>query len=65
MKKPLLTVLTAATFLMALLMPDWKVQLLAQAGGCSPHSWLYGGCDAYPLDGSYKGSAVKDSQHVQ
>ena len=63
MKKIIVNTLLLATFSIAMLVPDWKIQLAAQAGGCSPHEWItnpescYGGSQ---LNGAYKGSSISE-----
>jgi hypothetical protein len=63
MKKIIVNALLLATFSIAMLVPDWKIQLAAQAGGCSPHELLSNPTSCYgspSLNGTYKGSVISE-----
>ena len=63
MKNTAIKILILATFVLAVLTPDWKIQLAAQAGGCSPHEALSNPESCYgsaPFDGNYKGSVISE-----
>lgn len=64
MKNLLIKLLLLGTFCLAVLTPDWKTQLMAQAGGCTPFDWAQHpeGCGygPYNLDGNYKGARISE-----